>query len=217
MPRQWEPVVAELRNVQKLVHLAMRQDQFDADRIRAELLRKRRTFYDDELTAQAQRVGCAGRTGRLENGAILGELNEISERDALSIVNTYNYDLAAAINQIFSEVPTANRFVYAKRLREWEQKRAEWKNEQIALFTETSARAKAQQDFYAHNAVFGTATLEPKRAVCPICIGWVARGEVPLHVAQANPPPYHVNCPHTWRTMPERVTFRDCADLWMGA
>jgi len=217
MPRQWEPVVAELRNVQKLVHLAMRQDPLDTDRIRAELLRQRRSFYEAELTTQAQRIGCRAQVGRLDNGAILTELNEISQRDALSIANTYNYDLAAAINQIFSEVPTANRFVYAKRLQEWEQKRAEWKNEQIALFTETSARAKAQQDFYSHNAVFGTATLVPTQAVCPVCIGWVARGEVPLHVAQANPPPYHVNCPHTWNTRPERVTFRDCADLWMGA
>jgi len=216
MPRDWRAVVDGMTNVQKLVHLAMRQDPVDEENIRGSLLRARRLAYEDELTAQAIIVGCTGRTGRLTNGDILSGLNNDSRRDAASIVNTYNYDLAIAILNIAAEVPAANRYVYASRLQGWESARASWKNAQIALNTELTARSGAQQDFYRFNNIGGSATLQPTRAVCPICQGWIARGEVPVRVAQANPPPYHVNCPHLWATDPEKIAPDECADLWMG-
>jgi len=216
MPRNWQAMVEEMSDVMKLVHLAMRQDTYDEDRIRGELLRERRRYYEAELTAQAQRIGCRGQVGRLSSGAVLSELNDISQRDATSIVNTYNVDLAAAIRYIRAEVPTANRYVYAKRLGEWEQKRAGWKNDQIAQYTENSARAKAQQDFYQNNTSFGSAELLPRRAVCPVCVGWVSRGVVPLNVSINNPPPYHPNCPHGWSITYERITPDQCQYLWMG-
>ena len=216
MARNWQATVDDLTDVGKLVHLMFRQDAYDVDRTRSELLRQRRQYYEAELTDQALRIGCPGRTGRLGNGAILSELNDISQRDATSIVNTYNADLANAIAYIRAETPTANRFVYAKRLGEWEEKRASWKNAQIAQYTENSARAKAQQDFRANNSAFGYAELLPKRAVCPICQGWIDRGKVPLNIAQNHPPPYHVNCPHLWSISYEKVAPTDCATLWMG-
>ncbi|KPK84255.1 MAG: hypothetical protein AMJ81_06065, partial [Phycisphaerae bacterium SM23_33] len=210
MPRDWQAVVDGLSNVQKLVHLAMRHDPFEEERIRGALLKARRRAYEDELTIQAQRVGCNSRAGHLRNGPILSELAEMCARDATSIVNTYNYDLAAAIVNIRSEVPTANRHVYAKRLQVWEAKRAGWKDQQIALYTENSARALAQQHFFQYNGHGGSAQLQPKEAVCPVCRGWVARGETPLNVAQNNPPPYHVNCPHFWETKADRWNKEDC-------
>jgi len=216
MPLDWTALVAQMSNVQKLVHLAMRRDPLDEDRIRTELLQQRRRAYEDELMIQAARVGCPGRSARLENGAVLTALNEMCERDAVSIANTYNYRLGGAIRRIFEEVPTANRHVYAKRLQVWEAERDEWKVYQIAEYTEGSTRAIAQSDFYRFNGAFGTAVLEPVEAVCPVCQGWVARGEVPLREATNNPPPYHPNCPHGWRTMPERVAEEDCPLLWMG-
>jgi len=216
MPRDPSLIVQELPDVGKLVHLAMRQDPYDVERIKGELLRERRRYYEAELTAQAQRIGCRGQVGRLGNNAILSELNDISQRDAASIANTYNYDLAVAIRYIRAEVPTANRYVYAKRLGEWEQKRADWKNEQIAQYTENSARAKAQQDFYQNNTAFGVAVLMPTVAVCPVCQGWVSRGEVPLNIAQNNPPPYHVNCPHGWQITYDKIARDQCRYLWMG-
>ena len=217
MARNPDAIVQDLPDVGKLVHLAMRQDAYDVDRIRGELLRERRRYYEAELTAQAQRIGCKGQVGRLTNGAVLSELNDISQRDAASIVNTYNYDLAVAIRYIRAETPTANRYVYAKRLGEWEQQRASWKNDQIAQYTEGSARAKAQQDFYQNNNAFGTAELLPKQAVCPVCQGWVNRGEVPLNVAQHNPGPFHPGCPHVWSVTYERIPPDQCQFLWMGA
>lgn len=214
--RDWRSLVDQMSPVMKLVHLAMRMDSYDEDQTRAELLRLRRRAYEEELTLQAARVGCQGRRGRLNNSPILSELSDMSQRDAESVVNTFNYDLAAAIIRIRSEVPTANRFVYAKRLQDWNASRNAWKQGQIALNTEGTARAKAQQDFYRENGRFGVAVLEPRTAVCPICEGWIKRGEVPLSVAQNNPPPYHPNCPHTWRTVPDKVSEEQCPMLWMG-
>lgn len=219
MPRNWQAMVSDdLTDIGKKVHLSMRQDPYDVERIKAELLRERRRYYEAELTDQARRLGCGMMVGRLRDQTILDELSAASERDATSIVNTYNADVAGAIRYIRAETPTANRYVYAKRLGAWEQKRATWKNGQIAQYTEMSARAKAQQDFFAKNGVYeGVATLEPKRAVCPVCQGWVARGEVPINVARHNPPPYHIGCPHYWNVAPDRIPKTTCRFLWMGA
>ena len=210
MPRNWQAMVDDLPDVARLIHLSMRQDPYDVDRIRGELLRQRRRYYEAELTDQARRVGCPGQVGRLGNGAILSELNEMSKQDATSIVNTYNADLASAISYIRAEVPTANRYVYAKRLGVWEQNRASWKDAQIAQYTQGSARAKAQQDFRYNNNTFGTAVLEPTRAVCPICQGWVARGIVPLNIALNHPGPFHPNCfpPDELVNLPDSSTKR---------
>ena len=217
MARIWQPLVEQLSDVGRLVHFAARQEPLDVDRIRAELLRDRRRYYEAELAVQAARVGCPGRSGNLSNGAILSELNQQSLEDATSIVNTYNYDLAIAIRYIRAETPTANRNVYASRLVTWGKNRAAWKNDQIAQYTEMSARSKAQADFYRYNSNFGTAEIVPKTAVCPICQGWIDRGaDIPLRTAMNNPGPWHPFCPHGWETHPERVAREDCPTLWMG-
>jgi hypothetical protein len=205
-----------MTDVQKLVHLMMRMVDSDRDTMRAELQKQRIRAYEDELTIQAGRVGCGGRRGRLVNGPALSDLNDMSITDAASIVNTYNYDLAAAILAIASDTPTANRNTYVKRLGAWEAKRREWKRGQIAQFTENSARSQAQQDFYRLNNIGGVAELQPESAECPVCQGWVQRGEVPLRVAENNPPPYHQNCPHSWACNPDKVAKDECRDLWMG-
>ena len=215
--RDWHGLVDAMTNVQKMVHLAMRYDIIDQERIRGELLRARRLAYEDELNIQAANVGCAGRKARLGNGPILSALNGMSERDAASIVNTYNYDLAIAIRNISIEVPRANRYTYAARLRTWEAARSKWKTPQIEQFTELTARSLAQVDFYKYNGeLMGIARLEPRSAVCPICQGWIDRGGVPVRVAINKPPPYHVRCPHAWNITPKRVPRSECPFLWMG-
>lgn len=216
MPRNWEAVTGGLTDVQKLVHLAMRGTFLDEDRIRGQLTKARRRFYEQELTIQARRVGCPRRSGMLTAGPALSELNDMSITDAASIVNTYNYDLAVAILAIASEVPTANRHVYAHRLQGWEANRLKWKAQQINQYSEGTARAKAQADFVQMNRIEGYAILEPKAAVCPVCQGWIARGRVPMETAMRNPPPYHPNCPHQWSTRPDQASDEECRLLWMG-
>jgi hypothetical protein len=216
MPRNWQVLVDGMSDIQKLVHLAARLDDFEIDRIKGDLLREGRQAYEAELTRQAKRVGCPGRTGRLTSGPALTELNRLYTEHARGIVNTYNYDLAGAIIQIRSEVPTANRHVYANRIQGWETKRAAWKDKQIQQYTAGKARAMAQSDFYRLNNIGGVAVLKPEAAVCPVCQGWIDRGEVPMREATNNPPPYHPNCPHRWSTDPNRVPREECPLLWMG-
>ena len=216
MPLDWRGLVDGMSEVMKLVHLASRMDSIDQDEWRTTFLRQRRAAYEDELNIQAQRVGC-NRRARLSNGPILSALNADCETDAESVVNTFNYYLAAAIIRIHDEVPTANRNVYAARLAAWTPQYWGWKQPQIDQMTDGTARAKAQQDFYQYNGSgFGTARLLPTTAVCPVCQGWIARGVVPLRVAQSNPPPYHPGCPHYWSTRPDKVAREDCPNLWMG-
>ena len=212
----WSELIGERPRVQKLVHLAMRWVEPDQQRIRAELTRTRQKAYEDEITIQARRVGCPRGRGRLTSGPSLRALDDLSRRDAASIVNTYNRDLAYAIRTIRAEAPRANRYVYRKRLLAWDGKRKLWKDRQVAEYTVSTARRQAQQDFVRFNDIQGAAVLGPTRAVCPVCQGWVARGEVPLNVAMNNPPPYHVNCPHVWTVKPNKVAASECRDLWLG-
>ena len=218
MPLNWQPIVDELSAVQRLVFQWTKYDGVDEVRLTSELFAARRMAYNDELSIQAANVGCPGLTGNLTNSAILGDLETVSERDAVSIVNTFNYFLALEIIRIYEMNYRANRYYYAARLREWLPTYWSNKEPQIATMTDNSARAKAQQDFYSKkfNGALGSAKLEPRTAVCPICQGWIARGIVPLRVALNNPPPYHPNCPHTWSTRPDKTASEDCPNLWMG-
>lgn len=213
----WRTVVQgdSFSNVMRLVHLAVRADKPYQDAIRAGLTTARQRAYNDELTIQARRAGCT-RSGELSGGASLKVLNQMSKEDAVSIANTYNSDLAQAIISIREETPAANRNVYAAQLREWEGQRAEGKAPQIAQWAEVTARSKAQQDFYKNNAIDGVAELQPTVAVCPVCQGWIARGEISLKVAEHSPPPYHLRCVHAWVTRPEKVPRQDCNEIWMG-
>ena len=216
MPLDWPSVVATMTDVQKLVHLAMRQDAIDEDRTRTELLKQSRRIYEEELTIQAARAGCPGRRGRLGNGSILTQVNGLCKEWAKSVTNTYNYDLAGAILNIASETPTANRNTYARRLQEWDANRTAQRAPLIAQYTEGAIRALAVQHFYQYNGAMGYAVLEPSTAVCPVCQGWIDRGKVPLHVAMNHPPPYHFRCPHSWTTYPDGVAPEQCPMLWMG-
>lgn len=194
MPREWQPLVNEMTPVGKLVHLAMRRDAYDVEEQRTALLRMMRRAYESELRAMAQRVGCGGRTARLNNGAVLSELNDQAQEWARGIANTYNYDLAQEVGRIRTEAPRANRNTYAARVQEWHTERSAWKDKQIADYADSWARAKAQSDFRDMNNTMGTAQLEPKTGVCPVCLGIIARGDVPLREALKEPPPYHPNC-----------------------
>jgi hypothetical protein len=212
----WQAKVDGFSDVMKLVHLAMRRDPIDRDAVKADLLRMGRRAYESELMAQARRAGCPGPSAQLSNGPILSELNEVYEEHADSIVNTYNYDLTAQIQQIRQDVPRANRFTYANRLQRWDETRKDLKKPVIGQMTESVARTLAQQHFYQYNGYGGTAELQPKTAVCPVCQGWIDRGIVPLKVAENHPPPYHIRCPHSWYTTPDQRTPEECRLLWMG-
>ena len=216
----WRQLLESMSRVGRLVHLAARYDAVDEQQIAARLMGIRKVAYEDELSIQAARAGCSGRRGRLSNPAILAELQTISNRDAASIVNTYNRDLAGAISAIRVQTPTANRNTYAKRLREWHDKRAQWKNPQVVQYAVNQARSKAQSDFFQKNHKAGEGEfgrIVPRVAVCPVCRGWIKRGRIPMRVIMNNPPPYHQNCPHVVETSPAQRTYEECQLLWLGS
>jgi hypothetical protein len=218
MPRDWHALLENFSSVMRMVHLAARWDAFDVERQRGEYLRDMRAAYNDELSIQARNVGCGDKVGQMREGSpALPQLRDRAEIHAESVVNTYNYDLALAIQHIKAETPRANRHTYASRLSGWNERRNDWKVPQISNMLAGDARQFAQQDFVEQNRLRdGTARLEPRTAVCPICQGWINRGNVPIYVAMANPPPYHVNCPHYWQLAYRRLPEDLCATLWMG-
>lgn len=220
MPLNWQALIQSegFTNVMRLVHLAVRMDSVNEDAYRAELVRTRRKAYEAAITEMAEEAGC-DRAGLLGEGPILTELNEASQRDASSIVNTYNYELGLAIIAIKEEVPKANRNTYVSRLRKWEQSRARWKDAQIAANTTLSARQKAQRDFININRVEGTVELlGPDPAAEPVCQAALDMGRVPVEVANGIDMPAHLNCVHIWGSYKlDKLTGQECADLWLGS
>ena len=217
MPRNWQELVSSMSDVNKLVHLSMRQDSTDAENLRSSLVKSRRREYESELNNLAKEAGC-DRTANVSEGEVLNEINDLSKQSADLMVNTYNFDLGVAIIAIRTESPTANRFTYAKRLGEWDTNRSVWKNAQVATDTVLTTKSLAQRDFMRFNTnVESTAILTgPDPAAEPICQGWLDRGRVPAQVAINNPSPFHANCPHFWEFSPEKLDKGDCDSLWMG-
>lgn len=220
--RQWEPIVAgeDFSNVMRLVHLAMRMDDYDERKIRNQILTEKRDAYVDELTSLARKVGC-NRVGSLRPGIVQQEMLAESETDADSIANTYNYDLAKAIEHIKATVPSANRHVYAKRLKDWHEERSKWKSLQISLWDTGKWRSRALTEFLSNNAelIKGTVELLPKGGAEPVCDNWTKRGKMritnQLLTVIAEWPP-HLNCPHFWDFETDKVLEEDCAKLWVG-
>lgn len=194
----------------------MRMDMVDEQSISAEVLREKRQAYEDELTVQAANVGCRDRQGAMDEPT-LKKAHEQAQAEAAGIVNTYNYDLANAINLIHDQIPKANRNTYAKYLAGWHNDRAVWKDVQISLHNRMEWRAKAVADFLRFNDIQGYAKLVPSsHAVCEICRRWIRRGKVPLaeamRVMEDWPP--HLNCIHSWEVKP--LGDKRCDELWVG-
>jgi len=217
MPLDWTTLTAQMTTLQRLVHFTARWAFIKEEQTRVTLLSMRRKAYEDELGIQALHVGCPGRTGRLTNDAITSRLNDDSNRDALSIANTYNYFLATEILRAGELNPKGGPLYYAKAIRDWQPTYWAHKDPQIEITTEKSARSMAMDDFYRYNGgAIGWAKLEPRSAVCPVCLGFIARGKVTLQFALAHPAAFHIGCPHFWQTDPDKVSKDECPNLWMG-
>ena len=225
MPRNWQEVVQddEFTDIQKLVHLAMRMDALHESSLQSALMDIGKGSFEATLTELARTAGCTSRKGLLTDEGLLNNLVNISARDAKSVTNTYNFDLATAIIGIRASAPRANRYIYARRLKEWDRSRTEWKSRQVALNTALKARTLAHAEFMTKNPdLQGFAILEgPNPAQEAICQGFLNRGRVPIQVALENPSPFHIGCPHTWRfifTKLGRKAQKDarCSDMWLG-
>lgn len=213
----WQILVNQLTPVGQIAHGAAMADDTSEQVTRGELTAERARNYEKELKRQARRVGCDQYRGQLSIGPEWVELDQRSVDDARSITNTYNRDLARKITQTRQETPRANRNTYAKRIRDWSKERDAWKDKDIRTQTANSARAQAQRDFYQKNGITeGHAVLRPRTAVCKICLGWIARGEVPVNVATSDAPPYHNFCNPAGTKILTPVGERNIEDFVLG-
>jgi hypothetical protein len=216
----WRELLDEMSDVEKLVHLAHRWTADDEELWADRLFRNNRKTYTDALDEEAAAWGCYPPPASLTRGPILKAIREEADESGRSIVGTFNYDLALAIRRIRRETPTANRHVYAYRLRAWMQERARWKKPQIGMIETFKTVNRAQDDFYRFNDLPQEgAEVVPFSTVCEICAEYVAGNPYRSmqELLRRCRLPAHHNCPHYGRVIPaRRLTRQECRELWMG-
>jgi hypothetical protein len=218
----WRKLVDEMSDVQKLVHLAYRKTADDEEEWADDIFKNNRKTYTDTLDEEAAAWGCHPPPASLTRGPILKAIHDEADESGRSIVGTFNYDLALEIRRIGRETPTANRHVYAYRLRTWVQERDRWKLPQITTIETFKTVNRAQDDFYRFNDLPQEgAEVVPYVTpnMCPICAEYVAGNPYPsmqelLRQCQL---PAHPHCPHYGRVIPaRRLTRQECRELWLG-
>lgn len=198
----------------KTVALLYRMTDEDTEKLYNELLEARKRSWVSALQTVVQEHGCrqsanAPRLGDLEY------LKSISRQDAKSITNTYNFDVEVQIERIFEQTRTANRFVFFKRLEEWNAKRNGWKLAQISLNTDVTTTAYARQQFYANNGLRGGRWIfTGPSPTCEKCVRLFAAGVVDQAFVDKHPNPQHILCPHQWT--PVKSKKLDCTEVWLG-
>lgn len=209
------PTERELSRLQRIMRLAYEMQSEDEAALAAQIERQRARAWMNALEEEARKVGVRARANapRFED---LQYLRDLSRRDADSIVNTYNRDLEKQIRALFTENRRGNRQFYSSRLEAWYQKRAAWKDRQIALMNEKTARYYAQQRFRDMNLIGkGTYMFAGPAPVCDDCIDEFAAGEVEQQHVDEHPAPLHPNCPHEWQGTKYQLGVAR-RDVWVG-
>ncbi len=198
------------RRLRVAYEFALPDEQALADSI----YRQRAQAWQQAMTEQAQRVG-SRRTGRLPSGEDAARLRAQSIEDAQSIRATFNHDLEREIERLYAAQPDGNRDYYVSNLTRWADERAAWKDRQITLNNNKTARYEAMKAFEIHNRVSSMFRFAGPAPVCPDCADKFAMGEVRQQVVRENPTPRHPNCPHEWVTTQSKLGV-PITELWVG-
>jgi hypothetical protein len=179
------------------------------------IYRQRAEAWQGALTEQARTLG-SGRQGKAPSGGdqryLLGE----SRKDAASIRQTFNRDLGRQIEKLYAANPDGNRQYYVDALTQWADERAAWKDYQITLYNNKTARHYAQQRFRQENATRAARYRAKGPApVCNDCAAAFAAGVVGQAFVNANPFPFHPGCPHEWQII-EMGAWVALDELWVG-
>lgn len=189
--------------------------ELDTEQLSDMLLGQRAKEWSLAIQQELARYGCT-QTAQGPVGADALELFAMSERDAQSITNTYNRELANQVKSLYRKNPKGNKAYYAANLASWTQARDAWKQRQIALQTASSTRQLAQQRFRAENSVGGKFVFAGPPPVCIKCIRLRAMGAVTIEIVNQYGNSQHINCPHEWVAI--RVKGQvDCTRVWAGA
>lgn len=180
-----------------------------------DLLLQRRRIFRRTLGEEARKLGCSrSALPQSPRGEDFQYLKAISRLDARSIHNTWNQWVERRLEELYTANPRGNRQYYLRNMERLTAERAIWKDKQIALNTELTAREYARQRFFQMNLSGNRYRLTGPPPVCEVCARQFAAGVVDYAHVQRNPAPLHINCPHQWTPITPGTV--NCADLWMG-
>jgi hypothetical protein len=201
--------------LQRRLSLAFEFAVTDEDALTESIFEQRAGTFRATLTEEARASG-SSKTGRGPNGRDRDELRRMSRRDAQSIRNTFNRDLASQIDQLYDADPARSRQSYISELTAWADRRAQWKDRQIANQNRSTARTYAQERFNDENQVGEALYLfvgpPPRESECAALF---RAGLVNRDFAERNPTPVHINCPHNWEVQVARPGVAR-ERIWVG-
>jgi hypothetical protein len=208
-------VSSRLARIRNQLYNALAMDSGDQSALTETLLRQRTVAYQNQVSKQIRLVGCR-REAAAPSGQQLADLRADSERDAASIVRTFNSDLERNLGRILDNNPDGRRPDIEAAISQYLAERSAWKDRQIAMMTSKTARAYADTQFREQNGIdnqqyyyFGPPPVSDE------CKSNMAAGIVDVQYVQKHPTPAHINCPHTWQVV-ATPQVKDCGALWVG-
>lgn len=212
--RLWEQLTTDFTEVMDLVLSRMQWGALEVSQYEAEIYKALVDEYSAQIGEELAVIGCS-RSVNLTNPVILANLKQQAHDGAVSIVDTYNRDLAYAVQAIRTETATANRSVFLKRLDEWAAARDKWKSDQIALYSTVSARSQSVKEFVRRNKVVARAFVSgPRPAAEPECQALIDGEPYDANNLPAEFP-LHNWCDHGWELRDVEVPM-DCEEVWTG-
>jgi hypothetical protein len=202
-------------NLKRRLALAFEFTLPDAQTLTTSILAQRTETWRVTLTSEARAAG-SSKVGIGPHGRDFSELSRMSRTDARSIVNTFNRELNNQIDRLYDANPDGDRAYYIRELTVWSDKRAAYKDRQIANQNRATTRTYAQQRFNEENksgeALYLFAGPPPRE---PVCAGHFSAGLVDRTYVERNPTPIHINCPHDWEVQVTRIGV-PLERIWTG-
>lgn len=206
---------SRLARIRNQLYNALAMDDFDLRQLADTLQGQRIEAYKLAIDKQIRLVGCS-RSASDPRGEQLAQLNSDSQRDAQSIVNTYNRDLQRALERIIQANPQGRRGDIEAAIESYLSQRSSWKDKQIALNTSKTARFYAEEQFRKKNGIANqTYYYFGPPPVSDECKANMAAGFVDVQYVNQHPTPAHINCPHTWQVV-STPQVPDCNAIWVG-
>lgn len=172
----------------------------DIARIQEQITQQLTITYRQTISAQLRLYGCqklvTGPDGKAQTF-----IETKAKADATSIANTYNRELRAEVQRIYTRNPRGNRYYFIRALEEWTARRNAYKIPQISLNTATAAREYAAQRFRRENNIEGRMVFVGPPPVCKKCLRLKGLGPVSVAAAERYGDSQHINCPHRWEQL----------------
>lgn len=159
----------------------------------------------------------------LTDPGLLAEVRATAWSTATQVTLTRNFEMAKQILKIGRDVPTANRYVYAARLRVWDAARSVWKSAQVVLDQAVRTIEGTVSRFLNRNKeIMGQFVVIPDTWALPECKfdcrGFILGGPYDLSEwSSVGPFPLHPNCPHRKDLVGDAMgNLPDQGEAWLG-